>query len=303
MTRDMTGRPSRRDFARGLFLAGGGAVAAGPLLAAARRPTPAEIVARITAQCAREGVAWSAQTVDTFKIGATDTPVTGVISTFMATLDLMRRAVAARANFIVSHEPIFYNHTDDVAALQADPVYQAKVRYATQHGLTVWRFHDHWHRLTPEPMSSASMAVLGWEPYLDAGSAGFSRTFTRPPITLSALVAEMTAKLPSRSIRVIGDPTLTVTKIADIGHSIDGLVKALDHADVAIGPEVREWDSGEYVRDQVALGARKALILIAHERAEEAGMERCRDWLTKLVPEVPVTFIPSGEPFRTARWA
>jgi hypothetical protein len=63
--------------------------------------------------------------------------------------------------------------------------------------------------------------------------------------------------------------------------------------------EIREWDCVEYVRDAIALGERKGLILIAHERAEEAGMARCVEWLRTVSADVPVWFIPSGEPFST----
>lgn len=288
---------TRRTFAVGA-LAGAGAGAASAWAATVEPVlTPRIVVDRIRAACARQGISWLEQTVDTFKIGATDQPVTGVVSTFMATLPVMAQAVAQGANFIVSHEPIFYNHFDDTKALQADPVYQAKVRFATRHGLTVWRFHDHWHQIKPEPMSTASIAELGWEGYLDQGSGGFRRTFTRPVTTLRAVAEEIARRYPSRSVRVIGRPDLPVRKIVNIGHGVNDVVAAFAAGDVAIGPEVREWDSGELVRDAVALGADKGLILIAHERGEEGGMKRCRDWLAPLIPESRVVFIDSKEPF------
>lgn len=274
----------------------GSAYAAPPV---SKQLTPALIVERIKVECARAGIVWSDKTVDTFKVGSADQPVSGVISTFMATLDIMRQAVAKKASFIVSHEPIFYNHFDDTSALQADPIYQAKVRYATQHGLTVWRFHDHWHQIKPEPMSTASTAKLGWDKYLDAGSVGFGRTFTRPTLPLSELVQEMAARLPSRSIRYIGRADLPVSRIVNIGHNIDGVIKAFAIGDVAICPEIREWDSAEYARDVIASGGNKALILISHERGEEDGMALCRDWLAKLVPERSITYLNSRDPFRS----
>ena len=38
------------------------------------------------------GVPWRAETVDTFKAGDPNTPVTGVAVTMMATLDVLQRA-------------------------------------------------------------------------------------------------------------------------------------------------------------------------------------------------------------------
>ena len=283
---------SRRAFATGVLVSAGAAYAA-----KSATPTPATIVERIQRTCAERGVEWQKETVDTFKIGPVDTPVTGVISTFMATIAVMRKAVALGASFIVSHEPIFYNHLDDTNALQADPVYQAKVRFATQHGLTVWRFHDHWHKIKPEPMSSASIEELGWARYLDNGSEGFRRTFTRPETTLRAVAEEIANRYPSASVRVIGRPDLPVRRIVNIGHGVNDVVKAFAIGDIAIAPEVREWDSAELTRDVVMHHANKGLILIAHERGEEGGMKLCSEWLTRLVPEVAVVYINSGEPF------
>jgi putative NIF3 family GTP cyclohydrolase 1 type 2 len=283
---------SRRAFAAGMLASTGAAYAAKPATL-----TPATIVERIRAACAERGVEWQKETVDTFKIGRIDMPVTGVVSTFMATLPVMRKAVALGANFIVSHEPIFYNHLDDTSGLQADRIYQAKVRFATQHGLTVWRFHDHWHKIKPEPMSSASIKELGWSRYLDKGSEGFRRTFTRPETTLRAVAEEIASRYPSASVRVIGRPDLPVRKIVNIGHGVNDVVNAFAIGDIAIGPEVREWDSAELTRDAVMLGANKGLILIAHERGEEGGMELCREWLRPLIPEVRLAYIDGGEPF------
>jgi putative NIF3 family GTP cyclohydrolase 1 type 2 len=286
---------SRRSLGKGL-LALGAAVSL-PVRAAPSRLSVGELIARIKAQCAREGIAWMPETVDTLKIGSPDQPVTGVVTTFMATLDLMRSAAARNANFIISHEPVFFSHSDTTATLQQDPVYRAKMRFAEERGLAVWRFHDHFHRLQPEPMSTASIRDLGWQGYATA-EAGFGRLFVRPPISLAGLAREMAQRLPSRSIRVIGDPAMIVRSMINIGHRVDGVAKGLERADVAIGAEVREFDSAEYMRDLLRSGQRKALIMIAHERGEESGMELCQNWVRKFVPEVPVTFISSKEPFQ-----
>jgi hypothetical protein len=38
-------------------------------------------------------------------------------------------------------------------------------------------------------------------------------------------------------------------------------------------------------------------VLINHVASEQAGMRYCADWLKPIVPEVPVEFIASQEPF------
>jgi hypothetical protein len=52
-------------------------------------------------------------TVDTLKSGSADQQVTGIITTMFATIDVINAAVKRNANFIIAHEPTFYNHTDN----------------------------------------------------------------------------------------------------------------------------------------------------------------------------------------------
>src|SRR5436309_6229446 len=105
------------------------------------RPTAREIVERIQKNV---GVPWRTQTVDTFKAGSPDTPVTGIATTMMATFEVLEKAAAAGRNLVITHEPTFYSHLDTTDDLRNDPVFQAKQSFIAAHHLVVWRFHDHW---------------------------------------------------------------------------------------------------------------------------------------------------------------
>ena len=84
--------------------------------------TAAEIIARVQKETR---VSWKGQSVDVFKTGNPETPVTGIVTTMFATMDILRQAVAKGCNLIITHEPTFYNHLDDTASLVSshDPVY------------------------------------------------------------------------------------------------------------------------------------------------------------------------------------
>src|SRR5437762_144605 len=123
------------------------AIALSATAASARdqRLTAREVVARIQQQV---GVPWQSDTVDTFKAGDPDTPVTGIAVTMMATLDVLQRAAAAGDNLIITHEPTFFDHMDVADQLpekDKDPVLTEKKLFISKHGLVIWRFHDHWH--------------------------------------------------------------------------------------------------------------------------------------------------------------
>jgi putative NIF3 family GTP cyclohydrolase 1 type 2 len=288
---------TRRTFAAGI--AAGAAVGALPVIAATpRRITVGSTLDAIRAGCAAEGITWNAQTVDTLKAGDPSMAVSGIAATFISSLPVLHKAVAAGANLIVTHEPTFWNHADSIAEWREDPVYRAKTAFIEEHGLAIFRFHDHWHQTHPEPMSAGTRSRLGWQNHLVAGGASeFEARYVRKAMPLSALVAELRTRLPSRSIRFVGLPETPVSRIAFGTHSLDSVVQGLAWADALIVPEVREFDSGAYVRDLLETGASKALIMIAHERGEEDGMELCARWLRRHVHGVRVSFIASGEPF------
>jgi putative NIF3 family GTP cyclohydrolase 1 type 2 len=71
--------------------------------------------------------------------------------------------------------------------------------------------------------------------------------------------------------------------------------------DVLIVGEAREWETIEYARDALEMGGRTALIVLGHADSEEPGMEYVANWLKELIPEVPVQFVPAGNPLWTPK--
>ena len=242
------------------------------------------------------GVPWQSQTVDTFKAGDPDTPVTGIATSFMATLDVLQRAAAAGKNLIVSHEPTFYNHLDQTQDLTSDPIYRAKKDLIEKNKLVVWRFHDHWHARKPDAIYVALAQLLGWGKYRVDEAQMY---YALPPTTLHALALDMQTRLKTQSLRVIGNPAAEVSKVA-LSPGAAGLrmqLALMPKADVYVCGEATEWEGIEYARDTIASGQKKGMILTGHVVSEEPGMNLCAQWLKTLVPEVPVEWIPAGDPF------
>ena len=137
--------------------------AATPTFAQTGAPTARQIVKMIQDNV---GVPWQKDTVDTFKAGNPDTPVTGIAVTMMATMDVLERAAANHENFVITHEPTFYNHLDVPEEMaQTDPVWTEKRAFIEKHNMVVWRFHDHWHERNPDGILVGMVHVLGWEKY------------------------------------------------------------------------------------------------------------------------------------------
>src|ERR1700677_1281940 len=143
-------------------------MSAGALLMAQDVLTARQVIERIQKNV---GVPWRSETVDTFKAGDPDTPVTGIATTMMATYDVLERAAAAHDNLIITHEPTFYGHTDEIEALskEGDAVLAAKQAFIAKNHLVVWRFHDHWHARKPDGIQAGMVRALGWEKFQNPG--------------------------------------------------------------------------------------------------------------------------------------
>jgi len=278
---------SRRQF---LSIAGTSLLAQGIARARPAGLTAGEVVERIQRNV---GIPWDNSSYrDTFKIGGPDSPVTGIACTFMSTLDVLKRASAAGRNMIITHEPTFWSDADLVKDLSNDPLYKLKLEFAAKNNLTVWRFHDHWHAMKPDGIYVGWNRALGWDKYLVGAGQPL---YEIPPATLRTVAKHIATSLQSRSVRVMGDPDLKVSRIGRGSHTLSGNMAVLPKVDMVLISEAREWDSIEYVRDTILSGAKKGAVIISHEAGEEAGMDHCANWLRAFIPEVPVEFIPTRD--------
>jgi putative NIF3 family GTP cyclohydrolase 1 type 2 len=254
------------------------------------------------------GAAPVPDTVDTIKGGDPNTPVTGIVTTFMDTFDVLQKAVAAGDNLVITHEPTFYNHVDSRALFPGDPVVAAKLAYIEQHHLVVWRFHDGWHHHQPDGILEGVVQQLGWEPYRQPASSASTpaNLFHLPATTIGALAATLREKTGSPVVRVIGDPAASITNVALLpgASGLNKQVTLMERADVQalIVGEAPEWEAVEYARDATAearagLTRPKALIVLGHEPSEEGGMQYCATWLKTVLPGIRIDFIPAGSPF------
>jgi hypothetical protein len=183
-----------------------------PLAASAQSNplTARQVIERIQKNA---GVPWKSETVDTFKAGDPDTPVTGIATTMMATYDVLRRAAASGKNLIITHEPTFYNHLDQTSDFEKenDAVLATKQSFIAEHHLVIWRFHDHWHARRPDGIQTGMIRALGWEKFQNPNN---NHLFVVPETTLEQLASDIRQRLGIRTLRVVGDPTMRVTKLA-----------------------------------------------------------------------------------------
>jgi putative NIF3 family GTP cyclohydrolase 1 type 2 len=233
-------------------------------------------------------------TLDSIKIGSAITEVTGIVTTFMATQVVLEQAVELGANFVITHEPTFYNHADETDWLAGDPVYAAKRAFLETHELVVWRFHDQWHAHRPDGIYVGVLHSLGW-----AGLADGTIITLLEPMTFRQLIEHVRTTLGVERPRVIGDPAMPVRTIGLMVGASGGRrhMSVLPHVDALIAGEVAEWETTEWVRDAIAQGRPKGLIVAGHQRTEEPGMAYLAECIRERQPGIPVTHVASGDPF------
>jgi len=268
-----------------------------PVGLVAEASTAAEIFTRIQQSY---GAAITADTVDTLKAGDPTTKVTGIATTFLDTMDVLREAVRRGDNLLISHEPTFYNHRDDRSKLLADPVFQEKLAFIEAHHLAIYRLHDQIHAAQTDHILDGLYDALGWTDFPHPKIPDGEHYVTIPQTTLLNLSQFLQFKLHIDTLRVEGDPSLVVDHVA-VEPGAAGLlehVKALERPEVSvlIAGEASEWETVEYVRDALAQGRPQGLILLGHEASEEPGMEKCAKDLRALFPGLRVDYLPAGQP-------
>jgi putative NIF3 family GTP cyclohydrolase 1 type 2 len=204
-------------------------------------------------------------------------------------------------NFVITHEPTFYAHLDSPEGIsENDAVWAEKRAFIEKNGMVVWRFHDHWHMRKPDGIEAGNVHALGWEKFQRADN---QYLFVIPETTVKELAKQVSQKLGSSVVRVVGDPAMKITKVGFSPGAAGSQreIHALEQDDVQVlmVGETREWETVEYAADAVSEGRKKALIVIGHIPSEQPGMEECARWLKGFVKGVPVEFVPAKQPFWT----
>ncbi|EJY57116.1 hypothetical protein URH17368_0301 [Alicyclobacillus hesperidum URH17-3-68] len=245
------------------------------------------------------------ETVDQLVFGDMDDLVHGVAVTFIASYEVLQDAVQQEANLIISHEGLFYQHMGGSGELSQDPVYAEKLEYIVKNNLAVYRLHDRPHRTRPDWIVQGMAKRLGWR---DMMGDGYRTSFDAPivqlsPISLGQLINQIKKAFCLSQVRVVGHPTLICRRAGLLPGYRGGGAAAIPYLrqadlDVIIVGEGPEWETAEYVRDAVAMGHAKAMVIIGHQQSEEAGMEMIADSLRDLVAPIPVRFFPLHPVFR-----
>jgi putative NIF3 family GTP cyclohydrolase 1 type 2 len=240
------------------------------------------------------------QTVDTIKSGSADAKVSGIVTTMFATVDVIKQAAQLNANFIIAHEPTFYNHTDDINWVPDNSVVKQKQELLAKDNITIWRFHDYWHSHKPDGIGYGVLKKANWLQYYKPGEI----ILNLPATSLKEITEHLKSSLEIQHVRVIGELDQSCERIALLPGAAGGQMQISlvekEKPDVLIVGEVHEWETAEYIRDSRLVGNKTSLIVLGHAVSEEPGMEYLVEWLQPKIDGIKITHIVSNNPFTWA---
>jgi putative NIF3 family GTP cyclohydrolase 1 type 2 len=278
--------------------------------------TPLHAAPPLTAQAVAErlqsalGGDWNATGPDGFKAGDPATPVKGIATTAMATLDVLKQAAKANANLILTYEPTFFGRQEGPSATPApgrgpgrggpavspdDPVFQAKKKFIESNGLVVFRLREHWQSRKESDMATGLADSLGWSKYRVTPD---DVLYQIPPASAEDLVALIRTRLKLRGgLRAVGDRKAIVRRVLLHPGSTSPAImwQRYSQTDMILAGEVREWENTLYAADMFTAGEKRALVTIGRVASEDPGMRVCAAWLATIVKEVPSRWISAGD--------
>ena len=234
------------------------------------------------------------RTCDTVKCGDPECEVSRAAVCCFATPEAIRAAKAWGAELLITHEPTFYDHWDQI---EDTPVGHAKRQLLEESGLVLYRYHDHPHTAPADLIGLGEVKALGLEGTLEErGADEINRYTLHTPMTPRELAAHIERTLGIAHVRICGATDMPITKLALAFGTPRGVFEALSTwADVVLTGEACEWRIGEYARDAAQLGFAKALLILGHCGSERDGMRYIAGMLREALPSLNVHYFESGE--------
>ena len=236
-------------------------------------------------------------TVDCFKYGDTNREAKKVVTCLTASVSVIKKAAEYGADLIISHEPTYYQHTDEID--ENSIVVSKKVALVKEAGIPICRFHDYMH-WTGDMISAGFLKAMDWEDKGEFdGYCGFVLNEPKSPLEI---VKEVEEKLDIKHVRIVGAREGAVTKIGlFLGHRGNESWGKLVDGDVqlALGGEWCEWRDGERVRDMAEFGLQKTALMLGHAASERAAMKLLADSINENFgsEEIEALYIECGELF------
>ena len=233
-----------------------------------------------------------------FLFGNTKGELKGILVSWMATTEAIKKARKEDCNLMIVHEdPFFpppsYAHNIAMEKYLSHRVNRARTELLSQYRITVFRAHGSLDRLC---VLDDFWKVLGFpRPII---KEGFYRIFKIEPIKVKDLAKKVKKAMRLNSMRVTGDLDKKVSKIGlpwgGLGLSINAafISQMLEYGvDALIAGETDEYSMFAVADSNVAL------IETSHTISENPGLSHFAEMLKKRFPKLKVIFFSCPRPW------
>ncbi len=253
------------------------------------------IIQQLIDELTAQAITIPENTVDTIKYGSKDLDVRHIGVCFTATAAVLEKAASSGVEFVITHEPVFYDHFDRIRG--ENPLVLKKLELIRRLGITIWRYHDHMHRLPTDGIIQGIIEKLGWE------MTSVDRQIWELKTPKSALEAaeDIRTRLHCGGVRVCGRLDRPYKRVAmaegDSGVNTNYLDRLLSSGfeGLLFAGEACEWGALEQIRDAGHFDIPISAVVIGHAASEEAGMELLAKRIREEHPGLIVDYLPTGE--------
>jgi len=242
----------------------------------------------------------AAKTVDRVVVGDPQKEVRRVLVTWIASLGAVRAAIERGIDMLMTHEPTFWVHANELEMMETSRIASAKWHAIQQSGLVVLRNHDAWDRWPAIgiPWAWARFLGVGEKP-VATGANGYQHRYDIEPVPLdefAARVARRTATIGESAVQVVGDGRKPVSRIGiGTGCACDIHTFQEMGCDVSI---VCDDGSCYWAGIQRAEDDAHAVIRVNHGTSEEPGMATLTRYINEHLPGLQAEHLPHGSTFR-----
>ncbi len=248
----------------------------------------------------KERVMFDSSTVDGLKYGNREEEVKGIAVSFMPSIDVIQKAIDIKANLLITHEALFYQHHSNETLEKNNSFIEQKKSIIAQTNLAIYRNHDAVHRYQPDGITEGLIEELEWKQFVVEQQLAYS-IVQIPKATLVGIAAHLKEKLAIENLRFVGNKHMNCENIAVlVGYRGGGAstIPLLDKVDLVIYGEGPEWETPELVWDILQQGVSKGIIQLGHAESEDPGMKWLATRLQAKFQSVPVTFLPTTSRFQ-----
>lgn len=229
---------------------------------------------------------------DRFLWGDAGQECTGVLVTWMATLEAIAEAATSGCNLIICHESLHFPYEHINPGLEhytTWTVNRLRLTALAKQDLVVYRSHNTLDRFC---ILRDFTDLLGLtEQIYSSDNPYYLQVFAIPPCTLGDLAEEVKRRVGMPVIRVAGDPKQLVSKVAcpwgGVGLSLN--MSAIE-AMIAAGADVLIAGECDEYAMRYALDAGVPMIETSHAGSENPGLKHFAEHLSRTFPDLNVVY-------------